>query len=117
MEFVWSHGPAEVKKVHGVLGIARRIKPNTVQSTMERLFRKGLLSREKVSHAYVYSPRLSPQEVRAQIVEAVLARLVGDRADLRLSTLIDVVERAGPLALRQFRRMLAARRRRRGGSS
>ena len=41
---------------------ARRITLNTVQSTLRRLFDKQLLRREKVSHAHIYSPRLTQPE-------------------------------------------------------
>ena len=34
---LWSHGPADVKAMQRAIGEARGIKPNTVQSTLDRL--------------------------------------------------------------------------------
>jgi predicted transcriptional regulator len=51
LERLWSAGPEDVKAVHQAVGARRGITLNTVQSTMERLYRKGLLARDKVSHA------------------------------------------------------------------
>src|SRR6266545_4001116 len=78
LEHVWAAGPCDVKAVHRTLGSRRGITLNTVQSTMERLFRKGLLVREKVSHAYVYSPRHTREafvDLAARTDEANLDRL------------------------------------------
>ena len=110
MEFLWSHGPADVKTVHRVIGPTRRITSNTVQSTMERLFRKGLLSRDKVSHAYVYAPRLTRQEVGARILQDVVSRVVGNGTDVMLSAFVDLAERAGEETLDRLERMVAERR-------
>ena len=48
LEHVWGRGPCDVKAVHRSLGVRRGITLNTVQSAMERLFKKGLLARDKV---------------------------------------------------------------------
>jgi DNA-binding HxlR family transcriptional regulator len=62
MELLWAGGDGEAKAVHAALGRRRGITLNTIQSTLKRLFEKGLLSRDKVSHAHVYRPRVDRQE-------------------------------------------------------
>ena len=110
MEHLWSSGASDVKATHQAVGLARRITSNTIQSTMERLHRKGLLAREKVSHAYVYSPKLTREEVRARIVEDVVARVAGGGTDTMLSTFVDLAARAGKETLHRLERMVAERR-------
>jgi predicted transcriptional regulator len=117
MEQVWSHGPADVKAVHATIGPVRRITLNTVQSTMERLYRKGQLAREKVSHAYVYSARLSRQEAQARILQDVVTRVVGSRPDAVLAAFIDLAARAGEETLDELQRLIAERRARPGGGT
>ena len=46
LEVLWQTDRADAKAVHSALGSARGIGLNTVQSTLERLFRKQLLARE-----------------------------------------------------------------------
>lgn len=116
MEHLWSRGPADVKAVHAVLGPLRRITSNTVQSTMERLHRKGLLSREKVSHAFVYAARRKREEVRAEILQEVVRQVVGGGTDLMLSTFVDLAARSGEDTLVRLERMVADRRAKRGGT-
>lgn len=110
MDYVWANGPCDVKAVYKALGPAREITANTVQSTMERLYRKDILGREKVSHAYVYSARLSREEVTAQAVVDVVACLSRGESDALLTTFVDVAARAGDETLERLERLVAERR-------
>ena len=59
LEHLWLTKSGDAKKLHHSVGTKRGISLNTIQSTLERLFRKQLLRRENVSHSYVYSPSRS----------------------------------------------------------
>ncbi|MCO4779013.1 MAG: BlaI/MecI/CopY family transcriptional regulator [Flavobacteriaceae bacterium] len=55
LELFWDQNiEMDVKTVHAVIFEERKITLNTVQSAMERLYRKELLDRKKVSHSYWY---------------------------------------------------------------
>src|SRR5262245_4336134 len=58
LEHLWQAGEADVIETHGAVGTRRGITVNTVGSALERLHRKGLVTRSKVSHAYRYQPAL-----------------------------------------------------------
>lgn len=109
LEEMWRAGPADVKQVFARLGSRLGIVHNTVQSTMERLYRKGYLGREKVSHAYVYEARLTREEVLTQAVGEVLDRLGGARPASALSAFVDLTAREGEDSLRELERLVAAR--------
>lgn len=111
MEHIWAHGPADVKDVHRAVGARRRITSNTVQSTLERLFRKGLLDREKVSHAYVYRAALSREAYGATLVSSVVNDVLGPDRDAMLSAFVDLTARTGEDALVRLEKMIAERRR------
>lgn len=110
LEHVWAKGPSDVKAVHRTLGARRGITLNTVQSTMERLFRKGLLAREKVSHAYVYSPRHTREELGARVVEEVVSRLLKGEAVPVLEAFVDLAARTDAANLDRLERLIAERR-------
>jgi predicted transcriptional regulator len=80
LEFVWQAGEATAKETHSELGVSRGISLNTVQSTLERLARKGLLERNKRSHAYHYSALVSREALIADLVGGVVGRLQGNAA-------------------------------------
>ncbi len=111
MARLWSSGPQDVKACHLAIGRSRRITHNTVQSTMERLFRKGLLRRDKVSHAFVYSAILSREEYGAQLARDGVAAAVGSAAPgSLLAAFVDLAERIGDEGLSRLEQLIAARR-------
>ena len=63
MEHLWSSGQADVRSTHEALGGQHSRKLNTVQSTLDRLFRKGLLDRKKISRAFVYSAKVDRESL------------------------------------------------------
>src|SRR5688572_10874506 len=71
LEYLWSALDTDVSETHAAIGKRRGITLNTVGSALERLFRKGLVRRQKVSHAYRYGPALGREEFAARrVVEA-----------------------------------------------
>lgn len=113
MAHVWDAGPCEVKTVHAIIGRRRGITLNTVQSTMERLSRKGLLGRRKVGHAYVYSARVSREGFGAGIVRDVVERFLGGEPAPLLAAFVDLAAREGDGELERLERLIAAKRARR----
>ena len=100
LDQIWADGPSDVKRLHAAVGKRRRITLNTVQSTMERLWRKGLLDREKVSHAYVYSARFTRAELCARMVEQVVGDVLQGEPATLLSAFVDLAARACSVAWR-----------------
>jgi predicted transcriptional regulator len=112
---LWSHGPADVKAVHRALGAARGIAPNTVQSTLDRLFRKGLADRTKLGRAHHYRARITRAEWLARTLAALAEAVPGAEPRLLLAGFVDFVERAGGVELAELERLVRERRRRAGG--
>lgn len=109
MDHLWSHGDQDAKQVHREIGRARHITLNTIQSTLKRLFEKGLLAREKVSHAHVYGPRVTRGEFHRSALREVVERLMGGQSDAMLSAFIGLTERIGPDQLEELERRVAER--------
>lgn len=80
LELLWTAGSLSAKQAHGHFREARGIALHTVQSTLERLFRKGLLEREKVSHAYCYRPCVAREELLSRLIHDVFGRFHSDAA-------------------------------------
>ena len=60
MNVVWSVGRCSVRDV--VERLNSRLAYTTVMTTLDRLFKKGFLEREKSERAFLYSPALSSQD-------------------------------------------------------
>jgi predicted transcriptional regulator len=92
MDIVWAHGESNVRDVAEKVG--RPLAYTTVMTTMDRLFKKGLLERRKSERAFLYTPRLTRQEFERQRAgELVAGFLTGpDQAgDLLISCFLDEV--------------------------
>lgn len=109
MECVWAQGETDVKRVHAEIGFARGVTSNTIQSTIERLFRKKLLSRRKVSHSFLYAASVDRAGVVTQAIDAVLARFSRGEPGLVLSALVDLAARTDVKTLNELEKLLAER--------
>jgi predicted transcriptional regulator len=110
LEDLWSQGGSDAKAVHGRIGAARAITLNTVQSTLERLHRKRVLNREKVSHAFRYTPAVDRSTLVGQLIEGVANRVAGGEPDVLLAAFVDIASRAGEDRLRELEALVAAQR-------
>jgi len=54
LQYLWEIESADAKQVFAYFEKSRRGTLNTIQSTLDRLFKKGLLAREKHGHAFQY---------------------------------------------------------------
>jgi predicted transcriptional regulator len=116
MERIWSDGPDDAKAVHRAIGKPRGITLSTIQSTLKRLYEKGLLRRDKVSHAHIYHARLGRQEFHRNLLDALVGDLMTREGAMIAAAFIDLTERAGPAHLEQLEALVAARRKRDGTS-
>jgi len=60
MEILWTHGENNVRDV--VDRLSRPLAYTTVMTTLDRLYKKGLLARRKAERAFFYSPVLTRTE-------------------------------------------------------
>jgi predicted transcriptional regulator len=111
LEHLWSVGSAHAKAVHSTIGIQRGITLSTIQSTLERLHDKELLSRRKVSHAYVYVPKVQREELMGRIIEDVMAAFADGKSQPMLSAFVDFAARVDEKNLDRLERLISARRR------
>lgn len=110
LEHLWREGEADVAETHVAIGRSRGISLNTVGSAMERLHRKGLLRRRKVSHAFRYEAAIGREEYRARrLVEASggLRALAGSGV---LAAFVDLLADHDEATLERLEKLIAARR-------
>ena len=94
MDVMWSRGESNVRDVAERLG--RPLAYTTVMTTLDRLFKKGILERRKSERAFIYSPRLSRRDWELERAGALVAGfLAGPRqsGELLISCFLDEVGR------------------------
>jgi predicted transcriptional regulator len=115
MNHLWSGGDGDAKAVHDKLGKRRGITLNTVQSTLKRLFEKDLLTRDKVSHAHVYRPRVTREEFHRGLLDDLVGGMMRQGGEAIVSAFVDLADRAGPSTLARLEELVAARRKQQTG--
>ncbi len=90
LNYLWKHQEGSVKLVHSAIGKKRKISSNTIQSTLERLQKKGLLSREKVSYAYVYRPAVERNELIGQWLNEMIDSFSAGKSEIMISAFADL---------------------------
>jgi predicted transcriptional regulator len=90
LEAVWLRGTATVREVRED-GTIWQTYP-TIMTTMDRLFKKGILDRVPDGRAFRYSARHTPEELeRLAAVNGVRQLLESEYASLHLSYLVEAV--------------------------
>ena len=106
---VWSRGTATVREVIQDQTIWQTY--STIMTTMDRLFRKGLLDRVLEGKAFRYSARYSPEEVERGAAMSGIRQLLGSEyASLHLSYLVEAIGAADEKLLEELQTLVERQR-------
>ena len=117
MEVLWDRGESNVHEV--VEHLARPLAYTTVMTTLDRLFKKGLLVRRKSYRAFHYSPCWTRDEWERKRAGDFLAAFLGSQrsGDLLLSCFIDAVGQRDTALLDELERKIQRKRKELEGGS
>jgi predicted transcriptional regulator len=111
MDLVWRQGEISVRGACAHVGST--IAYTTIMTTMDRLFKKGLLTRRKLGRAFVYRAAASKDAVEsavaAELVHTLLQR-EGEPLPV-LSSLVDAVSDRDRALLEELERLIHEKRR------
>ena len=110
MEILWTGPERTVNEVEERLRTKRDIAHTTVLTTLDRMYRKGYLTRQKQAKAFVYSPRYTRNEFERIMAQEVLGALIGHSAETAVSTFVDLIGN-DPGALDQLEAKIREKRR------
>ena len=109
MEAIWSRDVATVKDV-GLALEDRGLAYTTLMTTMDRLFKKGLLEREKHSHSFLYRAAMDRATYERRLTASVLHDLSTTSPEAILSGFLDFAA-TDEGTLEALERLLAERKR------
>jgi predicted transcriptional regulator len=72
LKALWSLEEGNVKAVQHIVAKSRPLAYTTIMTVLDRLVRKGKLTRRKVGRAFVYSPQTSRDTMRRAAVRELL---------------------------------------------
>jgi predicted transcriptional regulator len=112
MQILWSRGESNVRDV--VQQLDRPLAYTTVMTTLDRLYKKGLLDRRMPDRAFLYSASFSREEWERREAENVFAGfLAGPHAsrELLLSSFLDAVGEHDSALLDELEKKIRRKRR------
>lgn len=101
-----------VRDIH--LTFEGRLAYTTLMTTLDRLHKKGLLTRRKKGRAFFYSPRFSPNEFERGVARDVINTLLGRGSggvEPILACIIDAVSERDRALLDELERLIKEKRR------
>ena len=111
MEVMWNFGVSNSRDV--MERMERKLAYTTVMTTLDRLYKKGLLDREMTDRTFVYSSRLSREEWdRRRAGEMMAGFLAGpeESRHLLLSCLVDAVGTHDAILLDELEKKIQRKR-------
>lgn len=111
LRLLWTQGSATVRELHdsGNFDLAY----TTLMTTLDRLHKKGLLSRVAEGRAFRYAPLQTEQEFKGAMIRATIRDMLGTagEAGFPLSFLVEAVSEHDHKLLDELEREIERRRR------
>jgi predicted transcriptional regulator len=104
-------GGVDAKRILEVISAEQPSTLSTIQSTLERLVRKGMLERRKQGHAFYYTALVSRSALLGLLMKDVIGLLHDGRPDTILSSFVNVASRISSAALDQLEQLIRHKRR------
>jgi len=111
MEKMWQFGPSNVRDVVGRLD--RTLAYTTVMTTLDRLFKKGLLNREMTDRAFIYKAKVTKEEFDRRRAGDIMAGFLAgpeESRQLLLSCLVDAVGTHDAMLLDELEKKIQQKR-------
>ena len=110
MSALWRIDQGTVEQVRGALPPRYRGAYTTVQTVLNRLAERGLLTRTREGQAMVYKPKVSEAEYLSRSIERTLATASADARQTALAQLIGALDRNELSELQRLAKEVGARR-------
>jgi len=113
LEALWQRGHATVRELLNGDDSCRDLAYTTVMTTLDRLFKKSLLSREAEGRAFRYAPRFTREELHREIAGEAVRQLIeaSPASSLPLSYLVEVLTERDAQLLDELGQVVEAKRR------
>jgi predicted transcriptional regulator len=115
LEYLWAHREGNVKQVHDGIKANRSNTLNTIQSTLDRLYKKGVLDRKKVAHSYLYKCNYSRTEILTRKINDLARELASGETSLVLAAFVEFTARLDTSKISELEALIAEHKKNTGG--
>lgn len=111
LDALWTRGSATVREL--LADGSQDLAYTTVMTTLDRLFKKGLLTRAEEGRAFRYAPRFSREEMHREAASHAFRQLLdaSPASALPLSFLVEILGERDAQLLDDLRKLVERKRR------
>lgn len=111
LDALWARGSATVREM--IAGDCQELAYTTVMTTLDRLFKKGFLTRSEEGRAFRYVPRLSRTELHRETAGRAFRQLLdaAPTSSLPLSFLVEILGERDAQLLNDLQKLVERKRR------
>jgi predicted transcriptional regulator len=111
LDALWARGKATVRDL--IESDCQDLAYTTVMTTLDRLFKKGLLTRSEAGRAFCYAPRFSREELQREAAGHAIRQLMdaSPGSSLPLSFLVEILGERDVQLLDDLRGLVERKRR------
>jgi predicted transcriptional regulator len=111
LDALWARRSATVREL--IEDDCRELAYTTVMTTLDRLFKKGLLTRSEEGRAFRYAPRFSREEMHREAAGFAFRQLLdaSPASSLPLSFLVEILGERDERLLEELRKLVESKRR------
>jgi len=111
MATLWRGALARPMSVRQVMAeLDESLAYTTIMTTVDRLYKKGLLSRERAGTAFVYVPAMSRDQYHSALVEQTVGELLEKSAGPVLAAFVNTAAKLDEANLQKLEALIAKRR-------
>jgi predicted transcriptional regulator len=113
LEALWERGHATVRDLLNRDGACQDLAYTTVMTTLDRLFKKKLLTRQAEGRAFRYTPRVTREQLHREVAGEAFRQLMdaSPASSLPLSYLVEILTERDTQLLDDLREVVEAKRR------
>jgi len=107
MDILWKRGNATVREINEELSKkGEKYAYTTIMTILDRLYKKGVLDREKEGKGYRYIPKLSKEEFEEMITEKVISEIVKANPSTAVAAFSGIIEELNEEELKKLKEII-----------
>ncbi len=107
MNIIWDKKSATVSQVKEAL--KDKFAYTTIMTVMDRLYKKGILQREKEGKGYRYYPTLTKEEFEKELAKKVVKEIIREKPSTVVSAFEGVIEELPEEEIRKIKSLIEKR--------
>ncbi len=107
MDILWNKGNATVKEVNEQLSKkGEKYAYTTIMTILDRLYKKGILDREKEGKGYRYFPKISKKEFEEMVTEKVISDILKANPETAVAAFSGIIEELSEDEIKKLKEMI-----------